>query len=52
MDGGGKFYVFQVSGRRSKVKMAGKKAEALRGGMNWDFCNFDVGDLARDLTCE
>ncbi len=54
MDGAGKSYVFKVSGRRSKVKIGGKKAKAkaLKVGMNCDFRYFGVGDLARNITCK
>jgi hypothetical protein len=53
-DGAGKSYVFKISGRRSKVKIGGKKAKAkaLKVGMNCDFRYFGVGDLARNITCK
>jgi len=53
-DNGGKAYEFKISSRRSKVKIAGKKAKtsALKVGMNCDFRYFGVGDLARDITCK
>ncbi len=53
-DGAGKSYVFKVSGRRSKVKIAGKKSKskALKAGMSCDFRYFGVGDLARKITCK
>ena len=53
-DGAGKSYEFKISGRRSKVKIGGKKAKAkkLEVGMNCDFRYFGVGDLARNITCK
>ena len=53
-DSAGKSYVFKVSGRRSKVTVAGRKAKTgeLKVGMNCDFRNFGVGDLARNITCK
>ena len=53
-DGAGKSYVFKISGRRSKVKIAGKKAKtkALKVGMVCDFRYFAVQDLAKNITCK
>jgi len=52
-DGAGKSHVFKISGRRSKVEIAGKKAgtKALKVGMNCDLRHFGEGDLARNITC-
>ena len=53
-DGAGKSYVFKISGRRSKVKIAGKKAKtkALKVGMVCDFRYFAVKDLAKNISCK
>lgn len=52
-DAAGKSYVFKISGRRSKVKIAGKKAKTkgLKVGMVCDFRYFAVKDLAAKITC-
>lgn len=52
-DAGGKSYVFKISGRRSKVKIAGKKSKTkkLKVGMVCDFRYFAVKDLAAKITC-
>ena len=54
MDDSGKSYVFKISGRRSKVQIAGKKAKtkALKVGMNCDFRYFAVKDLAPRINCK
>lgn len=53
MDNAGKAYVFKVSGRRTKVNIAGKKAKtkALKVGMSCDFSYFAVKDLAPKIDC-
>jgi tripartite-type tricarboxylate transporter receptor subunit TctC len=52
-DKAGNTYVMKVSGRRSKVKIAGKKSKkkALKVGMSCDFRYFGVGDLAKNISC-
>jgi tripartite-type tricarboxylate transporter receptor subunit TctC len=54
MDAAGQSYVFKISGRRSKVQIAGKKAKtkALKVGMNCDFRYFAVNDLAPRINCK
>lgn len=53
-DGAGKSYVFKISGRRSRVKIGGKKAKtkALKVGMVCDFRYFAVKDLAKNINCK
>lgn len=53
-DSSGKSYVFKISGRRSKVKIAGNKAKtkALKVGMICDFRYFAEKDLAPRINCK
>ena len=53
-DASGKSYVFKVSGRRTKVQIAGKKAKskALKVGMVCDYKYFAVEDLAPRINCK
>jgi tripartite-type tricarboxylate transporter receptor subunit TctC len=53
-DGAGKTHTFKVSGRRSKVKIAGKRAKkkALKTGMSCSFRYFGEGDLAKNINCK
>ena len=53
-DASGKDYVFKISGRRTKVKIAGKKAKtnALKVGMVCDYKYFAEKDLAPNIACK
>ncbi len=53
-DASGKSYVFKISGRRTKVDIAGKKAKtsALKVGMVCDYKYFAVKDLAPNIACK
>ncbi len=53
-DASGKSYEFKISGRRTKVQIAGKKAEtkALKVGMVCDYKYFAVKDLAPRINCK
>ncbi len=53
-DGSGKSYTFKVSGRRSKIKIGGKKAKkkALKVGMSCDFRHYGNKDVAKNITCK
>lgn len=53
-DGAGKKHTFKIHGRRSKVKIGGKKSKtkSLKVGMSCTFRYFGEKDLAKRISCE